>query len=293
MHLLAIYTLILALLPALSHASKKRKRRDDRQGGRGGARVFNEDGETFAGRTIYGAVINTDPKMSMVMGRDFHKVPQGVKGSPASNAMQRLEQSKNMAAEMPFTVESWWSVFTSSCPNTATKGNDRGVMLAHYQIWSSFAYQGERSSKMAATGSDNDDDILVIFEDDANIAVNNVTRALHTELSVMKTDLLFLGWCYGRRYIPACLHAYAVSRAGARRLVSQWDVCSDEAIDGQLRDLAKAGRFTWDKASDSTFLSDLRPGFEDNPNYFTRGIFVQKNGLVSFNHHGFQNNAGR
>jgi hypothetical protein len=33
-------------------------------------------------------------------------------------------------------------------------------------------------------------------------------------------------------------------------------------------------------------------GFADNPAYFTRGIFVQKNGMVSFNHHGFQNNAG-
>ena len=255
--------------------------------------MFREGGENFAGRRVYGAVINTDPKMSMVMGRDFHKVPQGVKGSPASNAIKRLEQSRSLAAKMPFTVESWWSVYTQSCPNAATKGNDRGVMLAHYQIWSSFAYRPDRSIKGLATAdNDEDDDILVIFEDDANIAVNNVTRALQTELSVMKTDLLFLGWCYGRRYIPACLHAYAVSRAGARKLVAQWDVCSDEAIDGQLRDLAKAGAFTWDKAADATFLEDLRPGFTDNPQYFTRGIFVQKNGLVSFNHHGFQNNAG-
>jgi hypothetical protein len=83
-------------------------------------------------------------------------------------------------------------------------------------------------------------------------------------------------------------------------------VCSNDAIDGQLRDLSSvkegggegggegsaAAFFTWDKAADATFLPHLRPGFEDNPDYFTRGIFVQKNGLVSFNHHGYQNNAG-
>ena len=104
------------------------------------------------------------------------------------------------------------------------------------------------------------------------------------------------------RYIPACLHAYALTRGGARKLVAHWDVCSNDAIDGQLRDLSSvkegggegsaAAFFTWDKAADTTFLPHLRPGFEDNPDYFTRGIFVQKNGLVSFNHHGYQNNAG-
>lgn len=43
-----------------------------------------------------------------------------------------------------------------------------------------------------------DRDILVVFEDDAVIAVKNVTHALLLELSDMSTDLLFLGWCYGR-----------------------------------------------------------------------------------------------
>ena len=135
----ALLLLVLVAFPTLlaqKRRNRKEKRLGERGGERGGARVFREGGESFAGRTVYGAVINTDPKMSMVMGRDFHKVPQGVKGSPASNAMQRLEQSRNVAAEIPFIVESWWSD-TQSCPNTATKGNDRGVMLAHYQIWSS------------------------------------------------------------------------------------------------------------------------------------------------------------
>ncbi len=296
----ALRMLALLGLLLLGHGREPREREREggkRRGGRGKERgsadVFKK-GQEFAGRTVYSAIINTDPKMAMVLGRDFHKVPQGVKGSPVSNAYQRLEQSRRMTSELPFQVETWWSVFTSSCPHTTTKGNDRGVMLAHYQIWNAFAYRERRAKRSVMTSDENDDDLLIIFEDDANIAVNNVTRALHSELSVMKADLLFLGWCYGRRYIPACLHAYVITRAGARKLVDNWDVCSNDAIDGQLRDFAKdfEGVFLWDKAADATFLNSLRPGFEDNPNYFTRGIFVQKNGLVSFNHHGFQNNAG-
>jgi hypothetical protein len=48
--------------------------------------------------------------------------------------------------------------------------------------------------------------------------------------------------------------------------------------------------FTWKKAHWSNY-NDVKPGFEDKPWYFTRGIFIQKGGFVSFNHHGFQNNA--
>merc|ERR1712146_354938 len=100
-----------------------------------------------------------------------------------------------MGTELPFQVETWWSVFTSSCPHTATKGNDRGVMLAHYQIWSAFVYREHRTMRSMARADENDDDLLIVFEDDANIAVRNVTLALQSELSMMKVDLLFLGWC--------------------------------------------------------------------------------------------------
>jgi hypothetical protein len=54
--------------------------------------------------------------------------------------------------------------------------------------------------------------------------------------------------------------------------------------------MVRNGLFTWDKARPESY-ADAKPGLEDNPNYFTRGVFIQKGGLVSFNHHGFQNNA--
>lgn len=35
----------------------------------------------FANKKIFGAIINTDPMIATVMGRDFYRVPQGVNGS--------------------------------------------------------------------------------------------------------------------------------------------------------------------------------------------------------------------
>lgn len=140
-------------------------------------------------------------------------------------------------------------------------------------------------------GEVSDSDILVLLEDDAVIAINNIDKVLHDEFNNMNTGHLFLGWCYGRRYMPMCTHAYAITRATAVKLVQHFDICYPQAIDAQLRMLSDKGVFQWRKPKPESYR-DLRPGFEDNPNYFTRGIFIQKNGLVSFNHHGFQNNAG-
>ena len=262
----------------------------NRQGGQASGR-----GHPFAGKNIFSLIIRTDPKMARIMGRDFHKVPQGVDGTPANNANKRLEHSNEMIAQLPFPVEPFYSVYTQNCPSRKTKGNDRGVMMAHYQIWQAWDYQ-TRQYHMSGNSTAGANDVLIIFEDDANIAVNNVTLSLYKEINTMNVDLIFLGWCYGNKkgQLPMCLHAYAMTRKGVRAISSRWDVCSNDAIDGQLKHLANepGPLFTWKKADDSSFKSDLKNGYEDNPQYFTRGIFVQKNGLVSFNHHGFQNNAG-
>jgi hypothetical protein len=240
----------------------------------------------FADKKIYGAVINTDPQIASVLGRDFHRVPQGVNGTATENANQRLQNSKILISSLPVAIDSWWSVYAPSCPGKVSKGNDRGVTMAHFQIWFDFIFQSRSDEKP-------DTSVILVFEDDAVIAVENVTSSLETELQSMDTDLLFLGWCYGRnpRHMPMCTHAYALTRAGAKKMIDSWDICSAAAIDGQWKHLSRDGVFTWKKANPLSYAK-LRAGFEDNPDYFTRGIFIQKNGLVSFNHHGFQNNAG-
>jgi predicted phosphohydrolase len=135
-------------------------------------------------------------------------------------------------------------------------------------------------------------DILIMLEDDAVVAIKDIQPVLEKELSSMTTDHLFLGWCYGRKYMPMCTHAYALTRDGVAKILKYFDTCYSHAIDAQLRHLAEQSVFTWRKPFDQSYHGNLKEGFEDNPNYFTRGLFVQKKGFVSFNHHGFQNNAG-
>jgi hypothetical protein len=250
-----------------------------------GSKAFIK-GTLFANTTVYAAMILTDPMVADVLGRDFHRVPQGVNGSAADNAKWRIQNGKKTASELPFKVEFWYSIHAPGCPHRKNKGNDRGVTMSHYMVWHDFVMQGLKHPTLVSNK-----DILVMLEDDAVIAVNNVHTILEKELSDMSTEHLFLGWCYGRRYMPMCTHAYAITRSLAIKLVTEFDLCYPHAIDAQLRQMHERGMFKWRKPHPDS-LSSLRPGFEDNPNYFTRGIFTQKNGLVSFNHHGFQNNAG-
>eukprot|EP00596_Hydrurales_sp_CCMP1899_P004193 CAMPEP_0119039714 /NCGR_PEP_ID=MMETSP1177-20130426/9336_1 /TAXON_ID=2985 /ORGANISM="Ochromonas sp, Strain CCMP1899" /LENGTH=251 /DNA_ID=CAMNT_0007003925 /DNA_START=550 /DNA_END=1305 /DNA_ORIENTATION=- len=247
-------------------------------------------GTKFANTTVWAAMIQTDPTVAGVLGRDFHKVPQGVNGTAVDNAWARVEHAKKMTVDLPFNVAFWWSVYAPNCPSRNAKGNDRGVSMAHYQIWADFEFQGRhKRGKDRLIASDRD--VLIVFEDDAVIAVKDVNASLEIEISKMNTDLLFLGWCYGRRGMPMCTHAYALTRGAIKKILKEWDSCTISSIDGQWKTMVADGIFTWKKANQNSY-KDLKEGFGDNPAYFTRGIFVQKNGMVSFNHHGFQNNAG-
>eukprot|EP00981_Chlorochromonas_danica_P006149 scaffold1290_cov248-Ochromonas_danica.AAC.34 len=232
-------------------------------------------------------MIVTDPVIADVLGRDFHRVPQGVNGTAAENAWKRIENGKKTIAELPFNVEIWYSLHAPACPKRKNKGNDRGVSLSHYTIWHDFVKQGKKFPHLV-----HDNDILIVLEDDAVIVVEDIHQILAKELSSMNTDHLFLGWCYGRRHIPMCTHAYAITRRWATKLVDEFDLCYPQAIDAQLKHFSEKGMFSWRKIKKES-LQRLKPGFEDNPHYFTRGIFIQRGGLVSFNHHGFQNNAGQ
>jgi len=259
------------------------------KGGESGTEAYVSKHTLFANKTVWCAIIQTDPATANILGRDFHRVPQGVNGTAVDNALLRIENGKYLASTLPFAVEFWWSVFVQPCPQRPSKGNDRGVATAHQQIWADWVYQGTRGVDKERA---KETDVLVVFEDDAVAAVKDVHKALQTELSDMSHDLLFLGWCYGRRNMPMCTHAYALTRAAAKKMLAEWDSCNTHSIDGQWRGMVQQGLFTWRKAKQETYLNDLREGFEDNPHYFTRGIFVQKKATVSFNHHGFQNNAG-
>ena len=171
-------------------------------------------GTAFANTTVWAAMILTDPMTAGVLGRDFYRVPQGVNGTAVDNAYRRIEHAKETVKTFPFPVDMWWSVYAPECPGRKTKGNDRGVAMAHYQVWADWDFQGRKGADKATA---KDTDVLVVFEDDAVAAVKDVVKALAHELSpqVMRSDLNFLGWCYGRRGMPMCTHAYAITRLGA------------------------------------------------------------------------------
>jgi hypothetical protein len=129
-----------------------------------------------------------------------------------------------------------------------------------------------------------DDDVLVIFEDDAEIAVKDAANTLIEELNDMKDiDLLYLGWCEGRtaRPIPLCAHAYALTRHGARQLIKHFEPCGP-AYDWLLVNLIRNKWLRHRTAHTFSYQNNYKPGFHNGA---TRGIFQQgdKN-TASFNH---------
>lgn len=61
----------------------------------------------FGNVTVYAAMILTDPDIAEVLGRDFHRVPQGVNGTARQNAEQRMYHAKQTANNLPFAVDFW------------------------------------------------------------------------------------------------------------------------------------------------------------------------------------------
>jgi hypothetical protein len=73
----------------------------------GGQELNPYKGTKIGNVTVYGAMILTDPDISAVLGRDFHRVPQGVNGTTSQNAQWRIENGKHTASQLPFHVDFW------------------------------------------------------------------------------------------------------------------------------------------------------------------------------------------
>jgi len=129
-----------------------------------------------------------------------------------------------------------------------------------------------------------EDDMIIIFEDDVEVAINGLDSTLREELNDMAAaDLLFLGWCEGRlaRPIPLCAHAYAITRKGARNLVKHFEPCG-LAYDWQLVTIIRNKWLTYRTAHSFSYQNNYREGFWNGA---TRGIFQQAKALGSFNGH--------
>jgi hypothetical protein len=233
---------------------------------------------------IQATIILTDPKLSASINDKFIRKDQRLdNGTYYDEALRRIQNGRKFASSLPFPVQEWWSIQCGPCPklqrekkiaNGKSRGNDRGVSLAHLQIWDNFLYEGRNGFNRTAH------DVLVVFEDDAVSAVTDLKWSLDRELMNVDVDLLFLGWCKGSKGFPMCTHAYAATRSGIEKIRNGFDTCGT-AIDGQFNAMYRKKMFTLRKAKKDSYNS-LRPGFE---NYWTSGIIVQEKGIASFNYH--------
>jgi len=276
-------------------------------------------------RTIYGAIIMSSTSSS-VSTHGFPPSSSSLNSStpiPSLNGKTdiltlRTQHARNLIREMPFPVMEWPSVFTDSCPLLVHRHRtERGVALAHYSIWLDFTYfdleviqairkgevNGMYTSKSRSYSSglfsaaENgtlykngapflEDDILVVLEDDADIAIIDFNTTIIEELSSMTTDLLYLGWCEGRlaKPVPLCTQAYAVTRRGASKIMKYYEPCG-KAVDEQFVIMVKNNWITYRRAHTWSYKNRYNSNYP-RAHDSTFGIFHQKkHALASLNGH--------
>lgn len=241
--------------------------------------------------TFSAHIILTDPTISKTINSNLIDKNLRIQDKDLlyHKAIKRLEYGRNFSKSLPFPVNEWWSVIAFPCPRNPHrhfkhKGNDRGVLLAHKQIWDDFLHQENYGEIVKES------DMLIVFEDDAVSSVSDLKWSLENEFNHMNRDLVLLGWCHGgknSKRFPMCAHAYIITRAGARKILKQWDACG-ASLDGQWAAIANKKIFTWRKALESSYINSTLPGYE---NYFTQGMFRQQVGIVSFNYNWWDNNT--
>lgn len=172
----------------------------------------------------------------------------------------------------------WPPVFTHNCPKLPghpeiayraegpTKhpdGFERGLLLAHKEIYEDFVWRAEQGSAPFDDGS------IIVFEDDVYPRVEDYAEQalkIAANMTEMGLDLLFLGWCYAdmrQKLIPPfCTHAYVVSLSGARKLVENSIPCGP-SIDVQFIGLAKAGILKWDYAPPASYAHQIAGNGKD------------------------------
>ena len=270
-------------------------------------------------KTIFGAIIMADHDEDHDLIMRFRGQMSSADSEVADDLFNaRSQNAKKMVAQLPFPTVRWTPVFSGACPYKSNKRSaERGLLYAHYRIWADFVYfdpdvvekslagikddiyENKESLYMKGThvaakngslykhGSlYRDNNILVVLEDDADIAVTDLHQALHEELSNMNTDLLYLGWCVGRlaKPVPLCTHAYALTLEGARKVIEHLELCGG-AVDEQLVMMVKNKWLTYRPAHNINYINKLNSNYSKRQQHDkTHGIFHMKH-MGSFNGH--------
>lgn len=153
-----------------------------------------------------------------------------------------------------FEVKKWPALYVGDCADVfpikregKAPGADRSMTLAHYGIWDQFLRRRETNKMRQMFNETND--VMAVFEDDFFPMAPNIGAALIAEIDNMKTDILYLGWCfhYEKDKAPCCTHAYAVNVIGARKLMNSIDTCHLDPNDIQMR--KTANNISWSMSS--------------------------------------------
>lgn len=245
-------------------------------------------------KTVYGAVVTTDPDLI------YQDKPADSNGTVTT--LRSISVSL-LTHELPFPVTFWPALFSQPCPfSLGDNKKERGLANAHLRIWQDFVYFDLEVMEESAKGVSEpfvrsshsgtfvaypnktftkngvpfmDNDIILILEDDAEVVVVDGNVSLVEELALMNTDILWLGWCDGRkaRPVPLCTHAYAMSRRGARKFVQNYEPCG-LALDEQLVVICKNKWATYSVAHDWSWKNRYKPGYP-KPGAKNFGIFHQ------------------
>jgi hypothetical protein len=247
------------------------------------------------GLSIHGAVIvsdlfaQNDTLLASTINKDDHQ-----------KILARIRNVKDLEAQLPFNLTHWSAITAGPCPHYPTGHKvERGLLWAHYRIWRDFVFFDEdvllqaNQTKQTSQSKNGvfvdygngtrtkdhtlfkDEDILVVFEDDASSCISDTHDTIVEELRDMKgVNILYLGWCEGRaaRPVPLCSHAYAITRTAARKLVYYLEPCG-RSVDEQFVILAKNNWLSYRRAHPYSY-KNMRPDYNGHGDK-TQGIFRQ------------------
>ena len=137
--------------------------------------------------------------------------------------------------------------------------------IAHIEAWQQF-YSSQKDCPRST---------LLVFQHDACIGVSDAGEIVSQHLSTMTEDIMYFGFCFKsfgipkflkrKRFIkyhpkatglaPHCLHAYAVTVAGASKLLELVKECGPPA-DHQIAEFANKGLITY-KYSNMSYSLDF------------------------------------
>mgnify|MGYP001302307934 CR=1 FL=1 len=166
---------------------------------------------------------------------------------------KRLPYIEKLEKDINLTLEKWPAVFTKSCPRNQNYSlyakkfctTCRGLSIAHREIWDDFV--------------NSEADYILIFEDDAEVESLDKLDEIYDKLNNINSDITYLGHCYGH----LCLHAYVLTKDGAKILLENIKTCG-AAIDEQVSQLVQ------DKYIESEIVKN--PG---EKSHWTQGYFHQ------------------